>query len=93
MSMFDLWDKAVIENETVILEDIDSMQYSFEDDSYELWVTLPFVFDGIGVDCDIQMNEDELMWVMVHPIIDDDTVSSHHITLRDGVRPKYITGE
>ncbi len=93
MSLFDNWDKAVIENKDVILKAIDGMQYSFEDDGYQLWATLPFVFDGFRVDCSVQMNEDELMWVMVHPIIDDVTVSSHHITLRDGVRPKYITGE
>ena len=93
MSLFDNWDKAVIENKEIILENIDGMVYSFEDDGYELWHTLLLTFDGIGIDCNIEMNEDELMWIRIHPIIFDETVSSHHITLRDGVRPKYITGE
>lgn len=90
MSVFDNWDKAVIENEARILENIDAMEYNFKDDGYALWHTILLTFDGFGVDCNIQMNEDDLMWVIAHPIMFDETVSSHHITLRDGVRPKYI---
>lgn len=90
MNEFYLWDKAVIQNKEIILEDIDSMLYSFEDDGYELSTTLSFVFDGIGVDCDIEMNEEELMWVTVFPIVDGEMVSSHWIRLRDGIKPSYI---
>jgi hypothetical protein len=89
MSKFDLWDKAILENKTIILKDIDSMQYSFQNNGYELSTTLSFVFDGIVVDCDIEINEDELMWVTVFPIIDGEMVTSHWIRLRDGIKPTY----